>query len=253
MYFNFVKRLETKQNSIFYSLLRSKKNPCHILATGRRRYDERIVQSMILDNNFNIIKEDDVFLLKCEDPRSFYHNDCLYIQDNYLDDMHLINLSNSTSHKININGKNITFISHNGRLYFIHIMCPFTLYEYIVETGEIFLIDVQKQDFVNYEYRGGTPGYKINDNIYYGFGHRTYTNQYTNTLMHDIFYWEVNFSLKKPYIEMWNVMHPPNCLNICDPTSVININNKTYLITAETDFPWFQEQDYVTNIYEVIW
>lgn len=220
------------------------------MAVGRRHYsNERLIKFMLLNNDFDILKDDEQLLECGEDPRCFYHNNEIYIQDNYWDDMHLINCSKSEKVKIDIPGKNISFISHQGKLYFIHYMCPFTLYEFCYDTGEIFPIDVYQHNFSDYEYRGGTPGYKLCDNIYYGFGHRTYTAD--DYLKHDIFYWEVDFSKDKPYIYIANIDQPPGSLNICDPTSVIEINDKSYLVTAESHYPWFEDQEYFTNIYEI--
>ncbi len=56
---------------------------------------------------------------------------------------------------------------------------------------------------------------------------------------------------KLPRISHYDIEQPCNSKNICDPTSIIEINNKKYLITAETDKPWFCEQDYITNVYEM--
>jgi hypothetical protein len=104
-------------------------------------------------------------------------------------------------------------------------------------------------DNCNYEYRGGTPGYKLNNNEYYGFGHRTYLQD--NIMKHDIFKWIVYFDNKLPRISHFNIEQPYNSKNICDPTSIIEINNTKYLITAETDNIWVCEQDYITNVYEI--
>jgi hypothetical protein len=107
------------------------------------------------------------------------------------------------------------------------------------------------QNTYNWEYRGGTPGYKINENEYYGFGHRTY-NDY-GTLRHDIFKWIVHFENNTlPSITIIEVDQPIHSKNICDPTSVVEVNNKKYLITAETNKEWFCDQDYITNVYEII-
>ena len=43
---------------------------------------------------------------------------------------------------------------------------------------------------MNNLYRGGTPDYKINNEEYYGW---TYT-KHTDTLIHDIFRWDLSFS-----------------------------------------------------------
>lgn len=246
MYFKFHKRLQTTEHSIFYSVIQRKDK---ILAIGRRHfYNERWLKMMTLDENFDVLDDTESILIKGEDPRCFYHNNDLYVQDNYWNDMHLINVDDFKSIPIGISGKNISFISRNNKLYFIHYMAPFSLYELEPETGEIFPIQTYS-DFENFEYRGGTPGYHLQDDIYYGFGHRTYT--YEDTILHDIFYWEVDFSYDKPYISIYDIEQPPEALNICDPTSVIEIGDKKYLITAETIWPWFQYQDYITNIYEI--
>ena len=111
-------------------------------------------------------------------------------------------------------------------------------------------LDEQLKTLID-EYRGGTPGYKLNDNEYYGFGHRTYYEN--NIIKHDIFKWIVHFDKDKlPRISHFDIEQPYNSKYICDPTSIIEINNKKYLITAETDKGWFEEQDYVTNVYEII-
>ena len=71
-------------------------------------------------------------------------------------------------------------------------------------------------------------------------------------LKHDIFKWIVYFDNNKlPRISHFDIEQPCNSKNICDPTSIIVINDKQYLITAETDASWFCEQDYITNVYEI--
>ncbi len=249
MYFKFIKRLQTSDNSIFYSLIQY--NNDEILAIGRRNFDqERLVKFMTLDFNLDVTKDDDILFIKGEDPRCFIHNDDIYVQDNYWNDMHLINLTNGFGAiKINIYGKNISFISHKNKLYFIHYMCPFIMYEFCLETGEIFPVDVYDHGIYNLEYRGGTPAYKLDEDLYYGFGHRTYTHN--EVIKHDVFYWEVNFAYDKPFITIYDIEQPPGSLNICDPTSVIQINDRLYLVTAESKYPWFIHQDYVTNVYEI--
>ena len=167
--------------------------------------------------------------------------------------MYLIDYDDMNFIKINISGKNISFINHNNILYFIHFMKPFQLYTFDINTnvGKITKVDVDDKTISNHEYRGGTPGYKLNDNEYYGFGHRTYHKN--GVLKHDIFKWIVHFENNKlPRFSIIDIEQPENSRNICDPTSVIIVNNKTYLITAETDKPWFCEQKYTTNVYEII-
>jgi hypothetical protein len=249
MKFVFVKRINTTKNSIFYSLI---KDNDEIIAFGRRHFGgERVINKITLDESFNII-EDNGVIFRGEDPRCFKYNNKIYILDNYLNDMHLIDYYNAKYIKINISGKNISFINHNNTLYFIHYIKPFKLYTFDVKTRNIRNIPVDDDNnWYGCEYRGGTPGYKLNDNEYYGFGHRTYMKN--NILTHDIFKWTVYFEKNKlPRIHHIDIEQPSGSQNICDPTSVITINDKKYLITAESENPWFSEQDYITNVYEII-
>ena len=172
--------------------------------------------------------------------------------DNFLNDMFLIDYETKQYTKIDVIGKNMSFINHNNVLYFIYYIKPFQLCTFDVVTGAITRVVVDDDRcHYNYEYRGGTPGYKLNDDKYYGFGHRTYVTD--NVIKHDIFLWIIYFEKDKlPRISHFNVEQPPNSKNICDPTSVIEINNKLYLITAETDKSWWYEQDYVTNVYQIV-
>jgi hypothetical protein len=249
MKFLFIKRIDTTKNSIFYSLI---KNNNEIIAFGRKHYkSERVIKKITLDENFDVIEDNDIYF-KGEDPRCFEYDNKIYVLDNYINNMFLIDYENNEYIKINISGKNISFINHNNILYFIHYIKPFQLYTFDIETGNIKKVKVDDDNNnYKYEYRGGTPGYKLNDNTYYGFGHRTYKKN--NVLKHDIFKWVVYFENNKlPRISHNNIEQPPNSQNICDPTSVIEINNKKYLITAESDKAWFCDQDYITNVYEII-
>ena len=248
MKFSFVKRINVTKNSIFYSLIKYNNE---IIAFGRRHFGpERVIKKITLDEKFDII-EDNNITFRGEDPRCFEYKNKIYVLDNYLCDMFLIDYENNKYTKINISGKNISFINHNNNLYFIHYIKPFQLYSFDVETGYIRKIDVDDdKNNYNYEYRGGTPGYKLNENEYYGFGHRTYIKD--GILKHDIFKWIVYFDNNKlPRISHFDIEQPYNSKNICDPTSIIVINDKKYLITAETDACWCREQDYVTNVYEI--
>jgi len=249
MKFSYIKRINTTKNSIFYSLI---KYDNEIIAFGRRHYGcERVIKKITLDEKFDIIQDNDI-TFKGEDPRCFEFNNKLYVLDNYYNDMHLIEYETKKFTRICAFGKNISFINHNNTLYFIHYIKPFVLYTFDIETGYIknVIVDDDKCNY-NYEYRGGTPGYKLNENEYYGFGHRTYIRD--GILKHDIFKWIVYFEDNKlPRISHFDIEQPCNSKNICDPTSVIEIKNKKYLITAESEYAWFYEQDYITNVYEII-
>jgi hypothetical protein len=249
MKLSFVKRIETSENSIFYSLMQYNDK---ILGFGRKYYYGNTIKKVTFNNDFDIIEDNDVSFTG-EDPRCFLYKNKLYILDNTGSDGHLIDYENGNYIYINIGGKNFSFINHDDNLYFIWYIKPFILFRFDVETGNFteIQVDDDKYDY-NYEYRGGTPGYKLNDNEYYGFGHRTYITENGITI-HDIFKWVVFFEKNKlPRIMIIPVEQPENSKNICDPTCVIEIENKKYLITAESELPWFSSQDYITNVYEII-
>ena len=112
-----------------------------IIAFGRRHYgSERIIKKITLNENFDIIEDNNNITFRGEDPRCFKYNDKIYILDNYLYDMYLIDYENNKYSKINISGKNISFINHNNILYFIHYIKPFELYTFDVENGNIIII-----------------------------------------------------------------------------------------------------------------
>ena len=246
MKFIFTKRIDTTPNSIFYSLINYNNE---IIGFGKEHYDKRNIKKIKLDESFNIIEDNNIYF-RGEDPRCFEMNNKIYITDNYLNDMYLIDSELNKYTKINISGKNISFIHHNNVLYFIHYIKPFRLYSFDINTGNIRQIKVNDNKAkYNYEYRGGTPGYKLSHNQYYGYGHRTYVKN--SIVTHDIFKWILYFDTF-PRISHFDIEQPVNSKKICDPTSVIEINNKKYLITAETDKQWFYDQDYVTNVYEII-
>jgi hypothetical protein len=249
MKFVFIKKINTTKHSIFYSFIR---NNDEIIAFGRKHYSERFIKKITLDENFDIIEDNNDIIFIGEDPRCFEYNHKIYILDNCLNDTHLIDYDDIKYIKVSISGKNISFINHKNNLYFIHYIKPFELYTFDLESGTITKVEVDddKKSY-NYEYRGGTPGYKLNDNEYYGFGHRTYLQD--GIMKHDIFKWIVHLEDNKlPRISHFDIEQPYNSNNICDPTSVIHLNNKTYLITAESDKQWFADQEYITNVYEIV-
>lgn len=246
----FVKRIKTMENTIFYSIFKKE----NVVVSFARLWDgykpNRQIINVHFDKDFNILCYGRSIV--GEDPRIFEHNNEIYVVDNYLDDVHLFCLNNNNRIKINLKGKNFSFISHNNDLYFIYTMKPFVLYRLDLSNHELFNVDVDNNnsDNTDLRYRGSTPGYKNNDNSYYGLGHKTYFND--NILFHDIFKWVVDFNGIKPSILITDILKDTKMCNICDPTSIINVDSKKYLITAETNKPWFEKQDYITNLYEFI-
>lgn len=251
----FIKRIQTEKNSIFYSLLPITNRT--FIGFGRKNCPARIIKKVLLDEKFDIIEDHDE-TFRGEDPRCFYFNNTIYVVDNYFNDMYLIQYKGNaakTFTRIQISGKNLSFIPHNGTLYFIHYMKPFQLCTCNVETGECAPVEVgNHQNTIDYEYRGGTPGYLVagTNNQYFGYGHRTYVAD--GILTHDIHKWIVTFPWngEPPTIEYVEVPQPLGSNTICDPTSVVDLNGRLYLITAETDDSWFHEPDFITNVYEIV-
>lgn len=241
---SFIKRINTNRSSIFYSLIHYNNQ---ILGFCRKTYESyaRRIRIFGFSTNFDITLE---YLqdLRGEDPRCFIHKDKLYVVDNYCDDIHLIDYDSKEYIKIPLSGKNFSFISHEDNLYIIHSMVPLSLYTFNIPTRTLHNI-VRQNDSPNKEYRGGTPGYHKEHKTYYGFGHRTHnTNQ---GLTHDLYYWELNFDQFPPELKIENINQPLESKTITDPTSIISIDDTKYLITAESDYPWQREQDYITNVY----
>lgn len=242
----FYKRIETAINSIFYALTHYNNK---ILGFARKYYGSgRNIKSIILDTDFNILTEAKDYL-RGEDPRCFIHNNELYIVDNYCGDIHLIKYDTKEYIKIPLTGKNFSFISHNNQLYIIHTMMPFSLYSFDIASRKLAKIPTDTSLKENKEYRGGTPGYTKDNKTYYGFGHRTHNTR--DGLVHDIYYWEVDFRNENPRLSLRNIAKPKSAKYITDPTSIIEINNIEYLVTAESDHSWDRDQEYITNVYEI--
>jgi hypothetical protein len=248
----YYKTIDITNEEIFYSIIKFKGK----IICFRRRYldlKKRIIDTLLINEKLNIISNCNNEY-RGEDPRSFIHKNKLYVVDNYYNDNHLIDIEKNLYLKLNIDGKNLTFISHKNKLYIIYSMKPFIMYEIFLIDGSVNKI-IEDNNEINNEYRGGTPGYIKSENNYYGFGHRTYYNN-NNTILHDIFMWELDFN-NYPKIKIIDIEKPTISKNICDPISIIEIDGVKYLITAETDKPWIieekkVEQEYITNAYKIL-
>lgn len=252
----FVKNIETKKNSIFYSLFC--KNDGKIIGAGRAHYRERRAIHVEFDRNFNIIKENEA-VFHGEDPRIFESNGDIYMTDNYSSDVHVYNFSKNKSTKINLLGKNFPFFEYNGKNFTIHTINPFVAYHVDFDTGDAIL---HKKFEFNSEFtethRGGTVAYKNpwSENSFYGFGHKTYMEH--DGLRHDPFLWKLHFGGgggggggEIVSYKIRDIAKPPSGKNVFDPTSVVCLDNEYFLITAESDREWFHEQDYHTNVYKI--
>lgn len=244
--FKFVKTIDVKKDSIFYSVIHYKNE---ILGFCRERYDTNQIKFVKFNTQFDII-DDDITTIPGEDPRCFIHNGKLYILNNFFSRMTLFDYDTRTIIKLPFPGKNISFISHDNELFVIHYIKPFIMYKIDFQLGSVKPVQVLENGHDEHLlYRGGTPGYKISDKSYYGYGHKTYITD--GELIHDIFRWDVDFSNHKPEIKIKELVQPPNSKSICDPTSVIEVDDKRFLLTAESDKSWFCDQDYMTNVYQI--
>jgi len=250
--YKFLQRINTPPDSIFYSFLLDDKKR-HWVGWGRQKYDENQSQAVQLDFNFKLTSliADNI---TAEDPRILSHHGHTYVVDNTHNHIRLYDTDEKKYYDIDLPGENFTFLSYRDKLYMIYNMIPFSMYQ--ITLGEKVIInkypisDNQNIQSTEIYYRGGTPGYASDHNphFYYGFGHKTYTTD--DILMHDPYLWTFNFITKQ--FNIIDLPKPKNCLNITDPTCVISHEGKKYLITAESDKPWFVNQDYVTNIYEIL-
>ncbi len=244
----FVRNIDTfTPDDIFYSFL---PDPINGKYMGFYRTDAwnhaSNLQQVYMDSNFNITKTE----LKThgQDPRLFQHNKKTYVIDNYLDNVHIIDVDNENRIKIDLPGKNFIFFSYKDKLYIIHKILPLELYEFDVNSKTSTKI-YSGSETENGEYRGGTMGY-VKGDIIYGYGHRTYGSD--DTLSHDIFYWELD--MKNLAISVNDIEKPAGSRKISDPTCVINLHGNMYIITAETDRVWNKtsaEMEYLNKIYKL--
>ena len=249
-----VARVHTSKNSIFYSFVRDSSG---IVGFGRQHYRRRLCQRVRLNN----LRELTPFgtNIQCEDPRCFLFQGRLYAVDNYINDVHL--WCNEKRVKIQLSGKNFSFVPTASTLYVIHTMSPFILYSLDVTSGKVKLIhrclneskqhksgDADDDDDFS-PYRGGTPGYPVPGmpNLYYGLGHKTYKSN--KKLHHDVFAWVLNLHAPKPIFTIHDMQQPSESMVITDPTCILD---GKYAFTAESEFAWFRDQEYRTQCYKLV-
>ncbi len=203
---------------------------------------EPIYRTIGKNEDNNIIKLRNNMLFNGEDPRPFklaneeyivsqrFHGDFKTVE-NYIVN---VNKGDNYLYKVNRNnffyGKNWTPFVYNNELYILHRFDPFT----VIKNGNI-IIEIQMNlpndstDFC--QYRGGSNGLQIDDNIVVGFGHRTYTNY-----DHMPFIWILDF--KNKTIEIMNLINYEKKERINDPTSLWKENNQIYLSIFESSKRW---------------
>ena len=99
---------------------------------------------------------------------------------------------------------------------------------------------------INDRYRGGTAGFPTPEkDVFMGFGHYTLTER---NAKHYPFIWKLN--MKTCFLET-RLLKDARFSNITDPITIIEVDKKYYLITAESNDVWFVNQDYITNVWEI--
>ncbi len=244
-------RIATPPLSVFFSFLSDGNG------YGRTRYDSRTSEPVRLNEAMTAVtRVSDSATLDCEDPRCFKHGGKTFVADNrwlplegeWGSRNRLYCVEEKRYIPLGLDGKNFTYVSHSGNLYLIYRFAPLQLYTVDLLAGKCDRVPTDPIYSEDWEYRGGTPGYPTEKpGVYRGFGHRTYLRD--DELIHDLFAWEVTLE-DKISVDITSVVATPPPLKISDPTCILK---DKYLVTAESELPWFTDQEYVTNLYEIEW
>lgn len=246
----FVARMVTPKYAIFYAL-RKLDGIDLFEAHYRMGFDQnRIGRCYISPKTWCIIKEEG-FVAEGEDPRVFTSDGKNFVMDNTWGNASLLDQSNRYDRiKLNSTGKNLTIIPDGGRTLMVEWFKPLRVHETQDLVKNMWTPKILRHQDPDLSYRGGTPGYRCAEKShFYGFGHRTLLDEKT---IHRPFLWILNTA-------NWKVetsdLDTCDCFsnNIVDPTSVVEHNNKLYLVTAESYLPWFtKQQEYYTCVYKII-
>ncbi len=144
-------------------------------------------------------------------------------------------------------GKNLTYLSDAGVLYQVRWFYPLEMYCFDENIKRTFLVYRSAGESDN-KYRGGTPGYATAvKGEFVGFGHYTITEN--GVLRHLPFVWKLN--VYTMHLET-RLLEVQPLANIMDPVGVVCLDHRYYLITAESDWAWFCDQDYITRVWEIL-
>lgn len=246
-----VARIPTSENSVFYALKHASTISNVREAFYRSQYDKRLLGRCFISlDQWSIIRDDGPIAIG-EDPRVFEHDGVEMILDNTWGDSRLL-LPNDRFKILQLptNGKNLTLISHGSTTYCIEWFKPLRVHSCDDLEGGSWETKLARTQGQNLEYRGGTPGYATRDkSVYFGMGHRTIESAGLTT--HCPFFWLLN-------VKNWNLTVADYgdegifSNNIVDPTCIVQHNDRYYLLTAESQRPWFgATQDFATNVYEI--
>ena len=184
-----------------------------------------------------------------EDPRCFRFAGRSYVTDNTWGASALLDEWNGYAREeLPSDGKNYTLVplEEEGRLLCIEWLSPLTVWERGAAPGGWRLLWAADGPG-DAGLRGGTPGYPCGGGRFYGFGHRTIGAGWD--VRHVPFAWTLDVSGEAPALETRPL--GGSRAAIVDPTCVVERDGRRYLITAESDRPWFVPQRYRTNVYEL--
>lgn len=250
----FEKRIKTKKNSIFYSLIPTEDG---FLGIYRDHFFSNQLNAVLLDKRLKIVQDFELSTIG-EDPRTFKHGPSYYVTDNTYCENKIYTLINKKTPILKLQygpknkdsnfpkGKNPTYISSENALYLISWFYPLELYRFNKTLSKVEKI-YQGNDRHDNRFRGGTPGYATQTKgEFVGFGH--YTVEEDGILKHQPFLWK--FNLRTKTVET-KVLHDLGS-TIFDPVCIIQMDGDFYLISAESEHPWFVEQDYMTRIWKIV-
>jgi hypothetical protein len=246
-----VAQIPTPPCSVFYSLKQFESGPFE--AFYRRAYNSRILGRCIVDPDAWKILADDGAVCYGEDPRVLSHGHDDYVMDNTWDSSGLIIPDNAYERfPLPSRGKNLTLISAQETLLCVEWLRPLNVLSASVIDGNdtvwtrIACRDRSERDIWC---RGGTPGYLTpKEGVFVGFGHQTLEDG--RTVAHKPFAWRLDTGTWD--LQTQEVDPRAFSWKITDPTSVVERGGRYFLITAESQLPWFGPlQDLATRVYEL--
>jgi hypothetical protein len=243
----FVKTIPTPDSSVFYSLRAEEFLPVYT-AHYRLAYDARIIGRCVLSADFEPLRDNGAVAVG-EDPRCFRFAGRSYVQDNTWGASALLDeWAGYAREALPSNGKNYTMVplEEGGRLLCIEWLSPLTVWERAAEPGGWRLLCRQAEGG-DPGLRGGTPGYPLGDGRYYGFGHETRGSGWD--VRHVPFSWTLDLGGEVPIVRVAPLAGFRS--TVADPTCVVERAGTRFLITAESDRPWFVPQSYRTNVYGI--
>jgi hypothetical protein len=189
-------------------------------------------------------------LCKGEDPRVVLTRGKVFVLDNTLNQCRLINLDDSKeTYSVPLKGKNFVFLPSEDELYVVEWLAPLCIHRVVSFGFDSLVLDkvFQGTERSRPDLRGGTNVCEVSKHKWIGLGHRTH---YTPRLTHDPFYYVIekkvdSFSIQ---ISKINVNDRPA---IFDPCCLYKTDDHWFVVSAESELPWYKHQNLKTRLYEL--